>query len=140
MILLDTEVVAEAIEPEPRGSVRDRLDAQAAGTLFVSSVTLAEVLFGVRVLAKGKRRDRLGAAVDGVIEVFDGRALPFEMLAARHDADLAARARAAGKGFPTPDGCIAAIAAAHGLVVASRDAGAFAAAGLRVIDPWREFP
>jgi toxin FitB len=46
------------------------------------------------------------------------------------------KARAAGKSFPTPDGYIAAIAAAHDFVVASRDASAFAAAGLTVIAPW----
>jgi predicted nucleic acid-binding protein len=138
VIPLDTDIVSGAIKPEPHGSVRDWLDAQAAETLFVSSVTVAELLFGVGVLPKGKRRERLGAAVDGVLEVFEGRILPFDTLAAKHYADLAVRARRAGKGFPTPDGYIAAIAAAHGLVVASRDVGAFAAAGLRVIDPWRE--
>jgi predicted nucleic acid-binding protein len=138
VILLDTNVVSEAIKPEPHESVRDWLDAQAAETLFVSSVTVAELLFGIGVLPKGKRRERLGAAVDGVLEVFDDRILPFDTLAAKHYADLATRARAVGKGFPTPDGYIAAIAAAHGLVVASRDIGAFAAAGLRVIDPWRQ--
>ncbi len=56
--------------------------------------------------------------------------------AARRYADLAVKARAAGKGFPTPDGYIAVIAAAHGFVVASRDTSAFKAAGLTVIDPW----
>jgi predicted nucleic acid-binding protein len=138
VILLDTNIVSEAIKPEPHGSVRDWLDAQAAETLFVSSVTVAELLFGVGVLPKGKRRERLGAAVDGVLEVFEGRILPFDTLAAKHYADLAVRAGTAGKGFPTPDGYVAAIAAAHGFVVASRDVGAFAAAGLRVIDPWRD--
>jgi predicted nucleic acid-binding protein len=138
VILLDTNVVSEAIKPEPHGSVRTWLDAQAAETLFVSSVTVAELLFGIGVLPRGKRRERLRAAVDGLLDLFDGRILPFDTLAAKCYADLAVRARAAGKGFPTPDGYIAAIAAAHELVVASRDLGAFAAAGVRVIDPWRE--
>ncbi|MBL8671994.1 MAG: hypothetical protein JNK11_15145, partial [Alphaproteobacteria bacterium] len=56
----------------------------------------------------------------------------------RRYADCAVKARAAGKGFPTPDGYIAAIAAARGFAVASRDASAFAAAGVAVIDPWIE--
>lgn len=55
---------------------------------------------------------------------------------ARRYGDLAVKARAAGKGFPTPDGHIAAKAAAHGLAVASRDSSAFTAAGLTVINPW----
>ena len=46
MILLGTSVVSEAMKPEPHGGVRDWLDAQAAETLFLSSVTIAELLFG----------------------------------------------------------------------------------------------
>ena len=66
----------------------------------------------------------------------DARILPFDTSAARRYADLAVKTRAAGKGFPTPDGYIAAIAAAHGFAIASRDTSAFNAAGLTVIDPW----
>ncbi len=73
-----------------------------------------------------------------MLNLFAARILPFDTAAAQRYADLAVEARAAGKGFPTPtpDGYIAAIAAAHGLAVASRDTRAFEAAGLRVIDPW----
>jgi hypothetical protein len=56
------------------------------------------------------------------------RVLPFDVDAARRYADLAVKARAAGKGFPTPDGYIAAIAAAKGFAVATRDTSAFDAA------------
>jgi predicted nucleic acid-binding protein len=66
----------------------------------------------------------------------EDRILPFDTRAARCYADLAIKARAAGQGFPTPDGYIAAIAAARELTVASRDTSAFAAADLPVIDPW----
>ena len=48
----------------------------------------------------------------------------------------AVAARAAGRGFPTPDGYIAAIAAAHGFSVATRDVAPFQAAGLKVVNPW----
>lgn len=136
MIVLDTNVISEAMKPEPHPSVRDWLDAQVAETLFLSSVTIAELLFGIGVLPKGKRRDALAAAVGGVLNLFGVRVLPFDTAAARHYADLAVKARVAGKGFPTPDGYIAAIAAAHGFAVASRDTSAFRAAGLAVIDPW----
>ena len=136
MILLDTNVVSEAMKPEPHPSVRDWLDAQAADTLFLSSVTIAELMFGIGALPRGKRKDRLATTLDGVMELFEPRILPFDTQAARRYADLAVKARKAGKGFPTPDGYIAAIAAAHGFAVASRDTAAFAAAGLTVIDPW----
>lgn len=136
MILLDTNVVSEAMKPEPDPAVRDWLDEQAAETLYLSSVSIAELMFGVSALPEGKRKDRLTATLDGVMVLFADRILPFDTAAARRYADLAVKARAAGKGFPTPDGYIAATAAAHGFAVASRDASAFKAAGLNVIDPW----
>mgnify|MGYP001304196391 CR=1 FL=1 len=136
MILLDTNVISEAMKPQPDTAVRDWLDAQAAETLFLSSVTVAELLFGIGVLPGGRRRDNLKAALDGVLDLFAGRILPFDTRAARHYADIAVKARSAGKGFPTPDGYIAAIASAHGFVVVSRDTSAFHAAGLTVINPW----
>ena len=137
MIGLDTNVVSEAMKPDPAPAVRAWLDAQAAETLYLSSVTMAELLFCIGALPKGRRKDKLRAALDGLLKLFAERMLPFDALAARRYADLAVSARAAGKGFPTPDGYIAAIAAAQGFAVASRDASAFRAAGLAVIDPWR---
>lgn len=71
-----------------------------------------------------------------MLALFGARILPFDISAARRYGELAVRARAAGKDFPTPDGYIAAIAAAKDFAVASRDASAFTAAGLTVIDPW----
>ena len=136
MILLDTNIVSEAMKPEPNSKVRDWLDEQAAETLYISSVTIAELLFGVGMLPKGKRRDMLGAAVDNVLNLFEGRILSFDSDSAQHYAVLAVKARKSGKGFPTPSGYIAAIAAANNFTVASRDTSAFNAVGLAVIDPW----
>ncbi len=136
MILLDTNVISEAMKPAPERAVRDWLDAQAAETLYLSAVTIAELSFGINALPKGRRKDNLTAALDGLLGLFAGRILPFDTAAAQHYGLLAAKARAAGKGFPTPDGYIAAIAVARGFAVASRDASAFAAAGLKVINPW----
>jgi toxin FitB len=135
VILLDTNVVSEAMKPEPNPAVRNWLDEQSAETLYLSSVTIAEVMFGIGTLPKGRRKDKLATALDGVLELFTDRILPFDIGAARRY-DLAVKARAAGKGFPTPDGYIAAIAASHEFAVASSDTSAFIAAGLTVIDPW----
>ena len=135
MILLDTNVVSEAMKPEPDPTVRQWLDEQAAETLYISSVTIAELMFGIGTLPRGKRKDKLTAALNGALDLFADRILPFDTNAARRYADLAVKARVAGKGFPTPDGYIAAIAASHDFAVVSRDASAFAAAGLTVIDP-----
>ena len=136
MILLDTNVISEAMKPAPEAAVCDWLDEQAAETLYLSSVTIAELTFGIGALPQGRRKDRLMAALEGVMALFGERILPFDTEAARRYGDLAVRARAAGRGFPTPDGYIAAIAATHEFAVASRDASAFEAAGLAVIDPW----
>lgn len=136
MILLDTNVVSEAMKPEPGPAVHAWLDHQAAETLFISSITIAELAFGIGVLPAGKRRDRLMTLLDGIEDLFSGRIAPFDTGAARRYGDLAAMARAAGKGFPTPDGYIAAIAAAKEFAIATRDTSAFAAAGLQVINPW----
>lgn len=136
MILLDTNVISEAMKPAPDDTVRAWLDEQAAETLYLSSVTIAELLYGIGALPAGKRKDRLTEALDGVMELFADRILPFDVAAARRYADLAVKARAAGKGFPTPDGYIAAIAASRGFTVATRDTSAFDAAGVAVINPW----
>ncbi len=137
MILLDTNVISGAMRPEPDQALRSWLDEQVAETLFISSVTVAELLFGIGVLPAGARKEQLNALVSRALALFAHRLLPFDVEAARHYAELAVRARAAGKGFPTPDGYIAAIAAAHGFAVATRDESAFKAAGLDVINPWR---
>lgn len=136
MILPDTNVVSEAMKPEPAPSVCDGLDEQAAETLWLSSVTIAELRFGIRALPDGRCRQKLATTLDGHRAMFEGRILPFGTDAARHYADSAVAARKVGKGFSTPDGYIAAIATAHGFAVARRDASAFDAAGIRVIDPW----
>jgi len=136
VILLDTNVVSEALKPESHPSVRAWLDAQVAETLFLPSITIAELLFGIGALPDGRRKTMLAARIDGVLDTFDGRILPFDTAAAQHYAGLAVRARGYGRGFPTPDGYIAAIAAAHGFAVASRDTSAFLAVGLPVINPW----
>ena len=108
----------------------------AIGVALGDFTAMTLSLFGVGALPDGKRKDNLAAALDGVMDLFDSRILPFDASAARRYADLAVKARMVGKGFPTPDGYIAAIAAAHEFAVASRDTSAFRAAGLTVINPW----
>lgn len=136
MIVLDTNVVSEAMKPEPHPAVRAWLNDQTAETLYLSSVTLAELLFGIGTLPAGKRKDMLTQTLDGLLELFRGRVLPFDLDATRHYAGLAVAARAAGRGFPTPDGYIAAIAASRGFIVASRDTGPYAAVSVAVVNPW----
>jgi hypothetical protein len=136
MIVLDTNVVSETMRPRPDPAVMTWLAAQAIQTLCLTTLTMAELLAGVEVMPLGKRRQRVAAALDALLAVYDGRILPFDPDAARHYGRLAAAMKRAGHGFPIPDGFIAAIAASHGYAVASRDASPFESAGLDVIDPW----
>lgn len=137
MIVLDTNVVSEAMKPEPNPAVLLWLNEQTAETLYLSSVTLAELLFGIGALPAGRRKGMLTQTLDGLIGLFKDRVLPFDTDAARRYADLAVTAKAAGRGFPTPDGYIAAIAVSRGFIVASRDTAPYAAAGIAVINPWQ---
>jgi len=138
MIILDTNVVSETMKPQAEAAVLAWLDAQVAETLYLTSITLAELLFGVAALPDGKRKERLAANIDGLSKLYEGRVLPFDTEAARCYASLAVAARRKGRGFPLPDGYIAAIATAHGYCVASRDTSAFATADIKIIDPWRD--
>jgi predicted nucleic acid-binding protein len=136
MIVLDTNVVSEAMKPEPHPAVRAWLNGQATETLYLSTVTVAELMFGIGALPVGKRKDLLAQTLDGLMRLFRDRVLPFDKDAARCYAELAVAAKTAGRGFPTPDGYIAAIASSRGFMVASRDTGPFEAANIRVINPW----
>ncbi|MBP7780251.1 MAG: type II toxin-antitoxin system VapC family toxin [Rhodoferax sp.] len=136
MILLDTNVICEAMKPQSHPAVRAWLNGQAAETLYLSSVTVAELLFGIGALPVGKRKDMLAQTLDGLMRLFRDRVLPFDIEAARCYAELAVTAKMSGLGFPTPDGYIAAIAASRGFIVATRDTGPYVAASVKVIDPW----
>ena len=136
MIVLDTNVISEMARPFPSPAVAAWLDAQVPSLLFITSVTIAELGFGIAVLAEGRRKQALLAALGRTEAAFEGRTLPFDFKAAHAYATIAASARAEGSGFPLPDGYIAAIAAANGFSVATRDTGPFLAGGLSVINPW----
>lgn len=137
MIVLDTNIVSEAMKPELHPAVLAWLNEQVAETLYLSSVTLAEMLFGIAVLPTGKRKDMLAQAVDGLLAIFKDRILPCDTIAAQQYAELAVAAKTSGRGFPTPDGYIAAIAASRDFIVASRDTAPYEAAGVHVINPWK---
>jgi toxin FitB len=138
MILLDTNVVSEPLRPAPDPRVVAWIDAQPLETLFLSAITVAELRAGVALLPAGKRRTNLqGSLETKVLPLFAGRVLPFDLGCTQAYAELRAKARALGLSISSADGYIAAIAAANGLVVATRDVGPFEAAAVGVINPWR---
>ena len=137
MILLDTNVVSEPLRPAPESRVVEWIDAQPLETLFLSAITVAELRAGVALLPAGKRRGGLQQNLEKrLLPLFAGRVLPFDLACTPAYAELLRRARAAGLAIATTDGYIAAIAAANGFTVATRDIGPFEAAGVAVINPW----
>jgi len=139
MILLDTNVVSEQLRPLPDAHVSVWLDAQSLETLYLASMTVAELRAGVAMMPMGKRRDAFHEEVEKhILPMFAGRVLPFEMSCTSAYADVMARVRKAGSGIETADACIAAVALANGFTVATRDVNPFRAAGLDVINPWED--
>jgi predicted nucleic acid-binding protein len=137
MILLDTNLVSEPWKPKPDPHVVAWIDAQAVETLYLSAVTVAELRFGIAAMPVGKRRKLLSERVEGeLLPVFAGRVLPFDLDASRAYAELMSKAKIAGLSITMADAYIAAIAAARGFLVASRDVAPFEAAGVPVINPW----
>lgn len=141
MILLDTNVISEPLRAAPDAGVLEWIDAQLVETLYLSAISLAELRFGIAALPTGKRKDTLHQALEQrVLPLFFGRILAFDAQASEAYAQLRSKARQQGKAIATTDGYIAAIALAHGLIVATRDTAPFEAAGLAVVNPWKVSP
>lgn len=139
MILLDTSVISEPLRREPEPGVIEWIDAQALETLYLSAITVAELRSGIALLPAGKRRTGLLENLERrVLPLFAGRVLPFDLPCTETYAELIAKAQKAGLAIAAADGFIAATAAANGLAVATRDTSPFEAAGVTVINPWKE--
>ena len=137
MILLDTNVISEPLKASGDPKVMTWINAQNIETLYLSTIGLAELRFGIAVLPEGKRKDVLHSSLEQrVLPLFEGRILSFDISASQAYATLRSRARATGQAIAPADGYIAAIAMIHGLVVATRDTKPFIAAGLTVINPF----
>lgn len=141
MILIDTNVISELWSIEPNPAVLSWLDAQAVESLYLSTITLAELLYGIAAMPSGKRQTTFQQRLQTeVLPLFDSRVLSFDLATAKAYAELMARAKTQGLAIGKADGYIAATAAAHGLMVATRDVSPFQAAGLRTINPWDSTP
>ena len=137
MILLDTHVISESLKFAGDARVLAWLDAQLIESLYVSTISLAELRFGIAALPSGKRKDTLHNSLQQrILPLFNGRILPFDEAASETYGVLRARTRSHGKAIASADGYIAATAIHHGLMVATRDTAPFEAAGLKVINPW----
>lgn len=139
MIILDTNVVSELMLPSPALRVSEWIAQQPASDLFLTTITEAELRYGVEILPVGRRRDRLLAAIEGMLsEDFAGRILPFDSNAARAYSVIGALRRAAGQPIDHSDCQIAAIARSMRASVATRNVRDFEDSGVALINPWSE--
>lgn len=138
MILLDTNVISEQFRAAPDKTAIDWLNAQPLETLYLASMTVAELRAGIALMPAGKRRQNLESSIEHqLLPLFAGRVLPFDMACTRTYAHVLAAARKAGSGIETADALIAAVALDGGFSVATRDESPFLAAGVAVVNPWR---
>jgi len=137
MFLLDTNILSAAMSVRPPPEVASWMARQPADLLFTAAVCQAEILSGITVLPKGRRREVLEMAALAMFrEDFAGRILPFDSDAAVIYGALFALRRSAGRPTAIADLMIAAIARAHGASVVTRDTGDFEGCGLALINPW----
>jgi predicted nucleic acid-binding protein len=138
MIVLDTNILSETMKPVPAAEVLQWLASQPAARLFTTSISQAEILYGLEIMPKGKRRSALQSAVEAMFEgVFAGRILPFDADAARLFPRIAASRRASGRPIAQADAQIAAIALSRGASLATRNTGDFESCGVTLLNPWQ---
>jgi len=137
MIILDTNVISELMQLHPSPKVMHWFARQSWEEIFTTSVTEAEIFYGIELLPQGKRRESLLAAAESVFaKELEGRVLGFDTYAARAFSKIAANRRAVGRPISQLDAQIAAIAWFHDASLATRDVADFADCGVNVVDPW----
>lgn len=137
MIVLDTNVVSEPLKPRPDADVVRWLDRQAPATLYLSTVSLAELLAGVRALPAGRRRTELQKVLGRELAtLFADRILAFGEASAAAYAEVVGSAHAAGNPIHFADAAIAAVAVEHDFMLATRNARDFRGTPVRLVNPW----
>jgi len=137
MIVIDTNVLSEALRPEPEPAVLDWIANQPRASLFTTTVTRGEILYGIRLLSEGKRRRGLwDAAMHIFDEDFADHVLSFDSESADAYAEIAASRKMAGRPISQFDAMIAAVARSRGASLATRNVQDFADCGVDVVNPW----
>src|SRR4051794_28530364 len=138
MIVVDTNVASELMRPAPDARVVAWVRAQDGGDLFTTSITVAEIGYGVERLPEGARKALLRATATQVFSAFAEQVLGFDAEAAGlYGAIVSARERG-GAPIDGFDAQIAAICRRHSATLATRNVKDFEHTGVEVIDPWSE--
>lgn len=137
MIVVDTNVVSEAMKTKPEAAVIAWLNGQRSRSLYSTAINVSELRFGIERLPEGTRKAALWSIYEFTVgRLFGPRILSFDPAAAEEAARISARTEAAGRTLGIADSQIAAIARVHGFAVATRDVQPFSHAGIEVLDPW----
>ena len=137
MIVLDTNVISELMRASPARQVLAWITAQPATSLFTTTLTQAEIFYGLSLLPPGRRRNDLIEAARPIFETeLAGRVLPFDTDAAMAYPAIAAGRRATGRPISQIDGQIAAVVRSRGARLATRNVRDFDDCGIVVVDPW----
>ena len=139
MIVLDTNVISEIFRPQPAPQVVEWLES-LTGDVAITTVTLAELLAGVRRLPDGRRRSVLSARIDAALQPYrETRSiLAFDDEAADHYAEVFVAREKTGMPISMADAQIAAICRTHRASCATRNTKDFAGTGIALINPWTD--
>jgi toxin FitB len=141
VIILDTNVLSELMRASPSSAVGQWIGAHPASSLFITTITQGEILYGVAILPRGRRRSALRDAVNAMFEEdFADRVLPFDTASAHAFAQVASTRRRAGRPISQLDAQIAAIALSRNAAIATRNVSDFEDCGVPVQDPWQHRP
>lgn len=136
-IVLDTNVVSELMRAAPDEHVEDWVRKVPPANVYTTSVTLAEVRFGIARLPTGRRRALLADAADDVFGAFADRILPFDAAAADQYGAVVVEREQVGAPIAGFDAQIAAICRSRRAALATRNIDDFSRLGLDLVDPWR---
>jgi predicted nucleic acid-binding protein len=136
MTILDTNVVSELMRLRPQSAVLGWLATQSAEEIYLTAITVAQILLGIELLPVGKRRESIQAAADQTFGVFAGRILAFDEGAAHTFSLISSSRRKKGRPMSEFDAQIAAIARVHGAALATRNIADFEGCGVRLMNPW----
>jgi toxin FitB len=136
MIILDTNVLSALMRQAPDRSVVTWLDQQPRTSVWTTSVTVFEILFGLQILEAGRRRSLLTAAFEELLARLGQRVLTFDVPAAGRASDLMAARHRKGRPGDLRDTMIAGIALAQHATLATRNTAHFENASIPLVNPW----
>ena len=137
MIILDTDVLSALMRPTPDEQVMAWLDGQPQTSVWITSVTVLEIQFGLQILPVGRRRSLLMKAFDAVLTDKIGRRIaPFDTAAAQYSAGLMSSRHKKGRPVELSDTMIAGIVLACHASLATRNTPHFQDLSVPVVNPW----